>query len=59
MRKKQQNNRNLGQGNESAKNGSAKNTPNTPKFIRPIFPNVRKLWDNVEKKASVVRDMEL
>ena len=51
--KKQQNNGNLGQGNESAENGSAKNTPNTPKFIRPIFSIGPQLWDMFEKGASL------
>ena len=48
--KKQLNDGNHEQGTHSAKMGadssSAENTPNTPKFIRPICP---KVWDIVKK----------
>ena len=56
VEKNQLNDGNYGQGTNSAKmrtDSLAKNTLNTPKFIRLTYPIGPKVWDNIEKKASL------
>ena len=55
---KKLNHRNHGQVTHNAKksaDNSAKNTRNSPKFIRPICPIGLKIWDIIEKKSLIGR----